>query len=120
MPTDAVTSILATTAKPSLRGSSESAPAAKRGETLPQHGQPVPPSTEQVQHSVQQIQKFLTESQRSLEFHVDEASGIAVVMVRDASTGDVIRQIPNEETVKLAQILKATGSVTNALLDLKV
>lgn len=118
MPTEGVTSKPVTIASAPTRNGNESSSASARGETLPQRGQTVPPSAERVQQAAQQIQKFLAESQRSLEFHVDEASGISVVMVRDANTGDVIRQIPNEETVKLAQILKDTGSINHGLLGL--
>jgi uncharacterized FlaG/YvyC family protein len=37
-----------------------------------------------------------------------------VVSVRDAATGDIIRQIPSEEALRLAQAL---GNQPNALLD---
>ena len=120
MPTEGVTSKLVAIAPAPMRDGNEASPTTVRGDSLPQRGQSVPPSAEHVQQAAQQIQKFLAESQRSLEFHVDETSGISVVMVRDANTGDVIRQIPNEETVKLAQILKDTGSINHGLLDLTV
>jgi flagellar protein FlaG len=72
---------------------------------------------EQVQAAVQQIQKYLTDSQRTLEFHIDEASGTPVVMVRDAN-GDLIRQIPSAETLHIAQILKDQGTIHHGLLNL--
>ncbi len=87
------------------------------GNDLPSVPQSAPIPKEQVQAAVQQIQKFLADSQRSLEFHVDETSGIAVVTVRD-SNGDLIRQLPNEETLRLAQILKESGTTNHALLSL--
>lgn len=74
-------------------------------------------SKEQVQAAVQQIQKYLTDSQRTLEFHIDEASGTPVVMVRDAN-GDLIRQIPSAETLHIAQMLKDQGSIHHGLLNL--
>ena len=36
--------------------------------------------------------------------HVDDASGRMVCSVRDAETGDLIRQIPNEEVLRLAEL----------------
>lgn len=128
VPTEEVTlkpaAIAAPQVRDSVRGHSDSlAPTTATtpsGGNLPHSGQPVPPTAQHVQQAAQQIQKFLTDSQRSLEFQIDEASGISVVKVRDTSTGDVIRQIPNEETVKLAQILKDTGSLSRGLLDLTV
>jgi flagellar protein FlaG len=86
------------------------------GNNLPPVPQPAPIPKEQVQAAVQQIQKFLADSQRELEFRVDEASGIAVVTVRD-SNGDIIRQMPNEETLRLAQILKESSTTSHALLN---
>ena len=87
------------------------------GNNLPPETQPAAIPKEQVQAAVQQIQKFLADSQRSLEFHVDESSGIAVVTVRD-SNGDLIRQMPNEETVHLAQMLTESTTTNHALLSL--
>jgi len=83
----------------------------------PQTPPPAAISKEQVQAAVQQIQKYLTDSQRTLEFHIDEASGTPVVMVRDAN-GDLIRQIPSAETLHIAQMLKDQGSIHHGLLNL--
>ena len=51
-----------------------------------------------------QLETFLKNVSRSLEFHVDEASGRMVCSVRDAETGDLIRQIPNEEVLRMAEL----------------
>jgi flagellar protein FlaG len=51
-----------------------------------------------------QLESFLKRVSRSLEFHVDNASGRMVCSVRDAETGDLIRQIPNEEVLRLAEL----------------
>lgn len=51
-----------------------------------------------------QLESFLKNVSRSLEFHVDEASGRMVCSVRDAETGDLIRQIPNEEVLRMAEL----------------
>ena len=52
----------------------------------------------------QQLESVLKRVSRSLEFHVDDASGRMVCSVRDAETGDLIRQIPNEEVLRLAEL----------------
>lgn len=52
----------------------------------------------------QQLESFLKRVSRELEFHVDDASGRVVCSVRDAQTGDLIRQIPNEEVLRLAEL----------------
>lgn len=74
---------------------------------------------QQVQEAVQQIQKYITESKRTLEFRIDQDSGKPVVSVRDAD-GNLIRQIPNEETLHIAQMLKDQGSLNRGLLNLTV
>jgi flagellar protein FlaG len=51
-----------------------------------------------------QLESFLKRVSRSLEFHVDDASGRMVCSVRDAETGDLIRQIPNEEVLRMAEL----------------
>lgn len=57
-----------------------------------------------IQKVAQQLESFLKRVSRSLEFHVDDASGRMVCSVRDAQTGDLIRQIPNEEVLRLAEL----------------
>jgi flagellar protein FlaG len=57
-----------------------------------------------IEKVAQQLETFLKRVSRSLEFHVDDASGRMVCSVRDAETGDLIRQIPNEEVLRLAEL----------------
>lgn len=48
---------------------------------------------------------------RNLEFSVDQESGITVVKVVDSTSGNVIRQIPSEVAVKLAESIKEAGNL---------
>lgn len=50
------------------------------------------------------IDKYLKSVSRTLEFRVDGPSGRTVVSVRDAETGDLIRQFPNEDILRLAEM----------------
>jgi flagellar protein FlaG len=72
---------------------------------------------ERVSAVVEQIDTYLKGSRRELQFQVDEESGQVVVRVRDAATGDVIRQIPGEEALRMARALQEK---TPVLLDLIV
>jgi flagellar protein FlaG len=63
----------------------------------------------------QQIEDYVRQSGRSLQFQVDEGSGRIVVSVRDAATGELIRQIPDEALLALAQRF-ADGDVGPGLL----
>lgn len=55
--------------------------------------------------AVARIQDYVQDSQRSLDFRLDEETGITVVSVYDRQTHELIRQIPSEEAVNLAQKL---------------
>ena len=68
-------------------------------------------SDEKVKTAAAQIQQFLDSIQRNLEFSVDEDSGRVVVKVIASDTGLVVRQIPNEEVLKLAESLSDANSV---------
>jgi flagellar protein FlaG len=62
------------------------------------------PAVADIEAVARQLETFLKRVSRSLEFHVDDASGRMVCSVRDAETGDLIRQIPNEEVLRLAEL----------------
>ena len=62
------------------------------------------PATPSVQEVASRIESYLKDVNRALEFRVDAASGRTVVTVRDAESGDLIRQIPNEEVLRFAQL----------------
>jgi flagellar protein FlaG len=49
---------------------------------------------------------------------VDTQSGMTVVSVKDIATGDVIRQIPSEEALRLAHALQTQGG-GSSLLDVE-
>ncbi len=63
------------------------------------------PKAEQVKAAVEHINKFVQTLSSDLKFTVDEETGIPVVKVVDTKTKDVIRQIPSEETLAIAQAL---------------
>src|SRR5262245_16619462 len=65
-----------------------------------------PPSAEMLKAAAEQIDSYLKSSGRELDFQVDADSGQMVVRVRDSATGDVIRQIPGEEALRMARALK--------------
>ncbi|MCL4469609.1 MAG: flagellar protein FlaG [Sulfuricella sp.] len=63
------------------------------------------PKAEQVKTAVEHINKFVQTMSSDLKFTVDEETGIQVVKVVDTKTKDVIRQIPSEEILAIAQAL---------------
>lgn len=70
-----------------------------------------------VRAAAQQIDSYLKSIGREVEFRVDDETGTTVVTVRETATGDVIRQIPNEEVLQLARHFEASSGT---LLDLTV
>ena len=57
-----------------------------------------------------ELSDMMSMMRKGLAFKVDENSGQAVVTVLDRDTGDVIRQMPSEEALKLAEKLsEVTG-----------
>lgn len=56
--------------------------------------------------AVQEIQSFLQAQNRNLAFSVDENTNRSVVTVKDSTSGDVIRQIPSDEVLRLAERIK--------------
>jgi flagellar protein FlaG len=55
---------------------------------------------------VEQLSEVVTLMNKGLAFSVDEDSGSAIVKVIDIDTGDIIRQIPSDEALELAQKLQ--------------
>ncbi|VXC32490.1 Flagellar protein FlaG protein [Pseudomonas sp. 8Z] len=68
-------------------------------------------SRDKVEEAVATIQEFVQTVRRSINFAVDDGSGRVVVKVTDAGSGDVIRQIPSEEALKLAENLTEVRSL---------
>lgn len=60
----------------------------------------------QVEEAVASLNEFARRSQRSLEFSVDSELDRPVVQVIDASTREVIRQIPSETALSVARNLQ--------------
>lgn len=77
----------------------------------------VKPPEQDLQHTQQaiaeQVSRYLNSSTRNLEFHVDNESGNAVIVVRDVA-GNVIRRIPGEEA--LQRMLRASAE-SGTLID---
>ncbi|QXI30087.1 flagellar protein FlaG [Pseudomonas vanderleydeniana] len=68
-------------------------------------------SSERLKRAVQDIEKFVQSIKRNLEFSIDEHSGKVIVKVIASDTGEVVRQIPTAEAMKLADSLSSASSV---------
>lgn len=66
----------------------------------------VEPTVAEVDDALNLVNKAAVFEQRSLSFMMDEASGRSIIKVIDRSTEQLIRQIPSEELLKVAQDIK--------------
>lgn len=64
-----------------------------------------------VEEAISSIKQFAQSIQRNLNFSLDDTSGRVVVKVTDAMSGDVIRQIPSEDALRLAESLEEARSL---------
>ncbi len=85
------------------------------GRVLPALGKGLPDTAkaeaapERMEEALSRIQSYLSASNRELQISMDKGSGRTVVRVVNPDTQEVIRQIPNEEVLKLAASLRAAG-----------
>jgi len=119
MPNDPVNSIGQAVA----RDSGKSA-APRSSVSVPEDTASAPPATqtgpnkstasadpELVRKATEQINKFIQSSSRNLQFSVDQTNNRIIVKVLDKETGEVIRQIPGEETLAIANSLDTPKGV---------
>ncbi|MDN5498452.1 MAG: flagellar protein FlaG [Shewanella sp.] len=66
---------------------------------------------EELQQAVKEIAASMNLMQKGLAFNIDEDSGKQVVKVIDEQTGDLIRQIPNEEALEIAKKLSEVAGL---------
>jgi len=66
---------------------------------------------ELVKKAAEQINEFIQSSSRNLQFSVDKNLNRIIVKVVDKETGEVIRQIPGEETLAIANSLDTQKGV---------
>ncbi|ELF6204625.1 flagellar protein FlaG [Pseudomonas putida] len=71
---------------------------------------------DQVKAAVSQIESFLSSTRRNLEFTTDEESGKIVVRIIVTDTGELVRQLPSEEALRIARSL---NDVNSLLFDAK-
>ena len=57
------------------------------------------------------LQDYVAAQQREFQFVRDQATGYISVDVIDSRTGEVIRRLPGEEFLRIAQTFERLGSV---------
>ena len=65
---------------------------------------------EQLHEAIKELNEYVKSVDRGLSFHLDEESGRQVITVREISSGDIIRQIPDDKMLEVARDLAASSS----------
>lgn len=83
------------------------------GKSAPASGNDLPrmavPAVTDIHVAAALIDQYLRSAGRELSFAVDDATGIVVVSVRDPNSGELIRQMPSEEVLRIASNLAMHG-----------
>lgn len=62
-------------------------------------------SPDQLSAAVSAVNQALAQAQSQLELSIDPATGIHVAKLVDAATGELIRQIPSDQVLAIAQAI---------------
>ncbi|PTY36771.1 hypothetical protein BGP77_05655 [Saccharospirillum sp. MSK14-1] len=62
-------------------------------------------TAEELELAVAKLNDYVQQTERKLNFQVDEESGLTIIRVFEKQSEELIRQIPSEEVVSLAQKL---------------
>ncbi|RLV61558.1 flagellar protein FlaG [Parashewanella curva] len=58
---------------------------------------------QELANATEELTQMMAMTRKSISFEVNENSNEPIVSVRDADSGEVIRQIPSEEALKIAE-----------------
>ncbi|WP_304639800.1 flagellar protein FlaG [Pseudomonas sp.] len=70
-----------------------------------------PAQKDKLQDALADMQEFVQSVSRDIGFQLDDASGRMVVSITERKTGELIRQIPSEEALQLAESLSEIRSL---------
>lgn len=77
----------------------------------PQPEERVPADKQALEEALAHMQDATQTLQRHLNFSLDDSTGRLMVKVTDSSSGEVIRQMPSEEALRLAESLDEMRSL---------
>jgi flagellar protein FlaG len=69
------------------------------------------PTREVVAKAAAKLQEFVNSMGRNLNFSIDETTGYNVVRVVNPDTGELIRQLPSEELLKISRDFQRLNNV---------
>ena len=66
----------------------------------------------EVENAVTKLNDFVQTVQRNLQFNLDDTSGKTIITVVDKETSEVVRQIPDDVAIRLAQELQQSEPIS--------
>jgi flagellar protein FlaG len=75
------------------------------------------PTREVIQRAADQIRGYLSDSGRDLNVFVDDQAGYYVTTVVNPSNGEVVRQIPSDETLRIARSVQEMPGLQGLFVD---
>ena len=75
------------------------------------------PTREMMQRAAEQIQGYLSDSGRDLNFFVDDQAGYYVTKVINPNSGELVRQIPPDETLRIARSIQNMPALQGLLVN---
>lgn len=63
----------------------------------------------EMQQAIEQIERYLERHRSDLQFRVDRDSGRVIMSIVDRRDGTVLRQIPNDDVLRIARLLAQEG-----------
>ena len=102
------------------KASNDTGPLIKQQWKLPDSGKVNVDTSQQMVQLKEIIQRFnekFVDDKRSIGFSFDKSLGVHVITVRDTRSGEVIRQLPSEEVVRVAHNIE---KLKGLLFDRKI
>ncbi len=72
----------------------------------PAQNAPVEVTPENLESAVSKLNDYVQNISRTLSFSIDDSIGQTIIQVFDSETEELIRQIPAEETIKMAHSIE--------------
>ena len=113
-PTDAVSEVAQAVDPAVVSRAVEVAASARPEVKIDQFSQP---SREVMQRAADQIRGYLSDAGRDLNVFVDESAGYYVTTVVNPNSGEVVRQIPAEETLRIARNVQEMPGLQGLFVD---
>jgi len=114
MPTDAISEAAQAVDPAVVSRAAEAAAATRPDVPFEEFAQP---TREVIERAAEQIRGYLSDSGRDLNVFVDDRAGYYVTTVVNPNSGEVVRQIPSDETLRIARNVQEMPGLQGLFVD---